>query len=205
MAILVADRHPLINDLLAARLREAWPGVRVVSAASVDEALTVANDHPDIDLALFDADLPGMGDLQGLGRFLSVHPRVRTGVLSDRVDRASCRKAMRLGAAGCLGKCEPVEALLSFVQRVSTDTACLPAPVVRIQATPDDLRLTGREAEVLDGLWRGKSNREIADELGVREVTVKMHLRRLYRTLDCRNRTEAVRVGLERGLLAQSA
>ena len=202
MSVLIADRHALITDLLSRRINDAWPGVHVLTAGSVGEALTVANDHPNIDAALIDTGLSGMGDLQGLSRFLQNHPNVRTGVLSDHVDRTLCRKAYRLGAAGCFAKSEPAEALLSFIAPINAGAIHLPT---LIQTSRDDLVLTGREAQVLEGLWQGKSNREIADGLGVREVTVKMHLRRLYRTLDCRNRTEAVRIGLERGLLARSA
>jgi DNA-binding NarL/FixJ family response regulator len=115
-----------------------------------------------------------------------------------------------MGAAGFVPKTISGDALIQAIRLMMSGEVYVPyALMTRTPAAPAesdaDEALSARETQVLDGLWRGLSNKEIARELNLQEVTVKLHLRRLYRKFECRNRTEALRIGLERGLLKNTA
>jgi DNA-binding NarL/FixJ family response regulator len=131
-------------------------------------------------------------------------------LLSGQSDRAVIEEGLRMGAAGFVPKTISGDALIQAIRLMKSGEVYVPyALMSRASEAPaapaEDDTLSTRETQVLDGLWRGLSNKEIARELDLQEVTVKLHLRRLYRKFECRNRTEALRIGLERGLLKNSA
>jgi DNA-binding NarL/FixJ family response regulator len=102
------------------------------------------------------------------------------------------REAMRLGAAGFCGKNEPPERLLQVLESVARGSMVFPLMDVTALKTDPLGALTPRERELLAELGRGRTNDEIANDLGVSLNTVKFHLRNLYEKLDVRNRAQAV-------------
>jgi DNA-binding NarL/FixJ family response regulator len=174
----------------------------------LDAALEQIDKHPDIDIALLDIVMPGMDGLEGLKRVKQRRPDLTTALLSGNASRTVVEEGLQLGAAGFVPKTISGNALIQAIGLMRSGEVYVPYALM--SARPDvaetkesegDAVLSQREKQVLDGLWRGLSNKEIARELDLQEVTVKLHLRRLYRRFDCRNRTEALRIGLERGLL----
>ncbi len=127
--------------------------------------------------------------------------------LSDEPGAASRLAAAGLRAWGLLGLDTGAAALAAAVRAVhaglivsAPGSAAGPSPIVRPPGEAP--RLTPREREVLDLLARGLSNKQIAWELGVSEGTVKYHVAALYAKLGASNRTEALRLGIERGVLS---
>jgi DNA-binding NarL/FixJ family response regulator len=113
---------------------------------------------------------------------------------------------MREGAAGFLPKTMPLHELEGAVKSLLVGERYVPsylmvkkdADVVQartIASAPGDM--TSRERQVLDELMQGWSNKEIANNLGITEITVKSHLMHLFRKINARNRTDAVRIGLQ--------
>jgi DNA-binding NarL/FixJ family response regulator len=214
MIPLIADDHDLFIDLLATHIVRTWPEAPVHKATSVDGALARLAEHPEIDIALLDIVMPGMNGLAGLTRIKQARPDLPVALLSGQSERAVVEDGLRLGAAGFVPKTISGEALIQAIRLMKSGEVYVPyalmsqAPAAAAEDAATDAgedALSPREAQVLDGLWRGQSNKEIARELDLQEVTVKLHLRRLYRKFGCRNRTEALRIGLERGLLKQAS
>jgi DNA-binding NarL/FixJ family response regulator len=210
MIPLIADDHDLFIDLLATHIGRTWSDSPVYKATDVDGALQQLDSHPEIDIALLDVVMPGMNGLDGLARIKQARPEMPVALLSGQSDRAVIEEGLRMGAAGFVPKTISGDALIQAIRLMMSGEIYVPyALMTRQPETPgesgDDESLSKRETEVLDGLWRGLSNKEIARELSLQEVTVKLHLRRLYRKFECRNRTEALRIGLERGLLKNTA
>lgn len=205
MVPLIADDHDLFIDLLTTHIMRTWPDSTVYSATSVDGALEMLEKHPEIDLALLDIVMPGMNGLEGLARVKAARPDLATALLSGNTSKAIIEEGLKMGAVGFVPKTISGEALIQAIGLMRSGEVYVPYSLMSApadEAEPaEDSTLSPREAQVLDGLWRGLSNKEMARELDLQEVTVKLHLRRLYRKFDCRNRTEALRIGLERGLL----
>jgi len=210
MIPLIADDHDLFIDLLATHIGRTWADSTVYKATDVDEAVKQLDAHPDIDIALLDVVMPGMNGLDGLQRIKQARPDMPVALLSGQSERAVIEEGLRMGAAGFVPKTISGDALIQAIRLMMSGEVYVPyslmtqAPEATVVAEADDT-LSTRETQVLDGLWRGLSNKEIARELNLQEVTVKLHLRRLYRKFGCRNRTEALRIGLERGMLKNSA
>ncbi|MBK1697470.1 response regulator transcription factor [Rhodovibrio salinarum] len=210
MIPLIADDHDLFIDLLATHIGRTWADSPVYKATDVDAALKQLDAHPEIDIALLDVVMPGMNGLEGLARIKQARPDMPVALLSGQSDRAVIEQGLQMGAAGFVPKTISGDALIQAIRLMRSGEIYVPyslmnRPAEHPQEPAGDDTLSTRETQVLDGLWRGLSNKEIARELNLQEVTVKLHLRRLYRKFECRNRTEALRIGLERGLLKNNA
>ncbi len=204
MRILIAEDHDLILEGLKVVLRRLGAEVTIRTCADFADALEAAK-RDDFDLVLLDRGLPGMNGVAGVGVFRGYFAKPRVAVLADRVRRPEVLEAVRHGAAGFLPTTLGAEALLSAVRLVLSGERYLPAELLAAEVLPrsgraplggaeDDpfQRLSGREAEVLERLLDGLTNKEIGRTLDIQEVTVKLHLRSVYRKLGVKNRAQAV-------------
>ena len=204
MRILIAEDHGLILEGLKVVLRRLGADVTIRTCADFADALEAAK-RDDFELVLLDRDLPGMNGIAGIGVFRGYFPKPRLAVLADRVRRPEVLEAVRHGAAGFMPTTLGAEALLSAVGLILSGERYLPAELLAAEVLPrsgrappggaeDDPfeRLSGREAEVLERLLDGLTNKEIGRALDVQEVTVKLHLRSVYRKLGVKNRAQAV-------------
>ena len=198
--LLLADDHDLVRETIAEFLR-LQGGFRVETAHSFDEAIAIAlNDGP-FDLVMLDYSMPGMDALSGLARM-----RAQTGfpvaILSGTATPDVARRALSSGAAGFLPKTLAPESLVSAVRHMLSGEVYMPLDFLKDAETPDiDVKLTPRERDVLQGITEGKSNKEIARDLDIQEVTVKLHVKTLSRKLGARNRTHAAMLGRDLGLM----
>lgn len=200
--ILIADDHALLRDTLAKTLRCAIDGAQVDTVATLPEAMEIANNGT-LSLALLDLRMPGMHGLEGLARFRAAHPDVPVGLLSGLAEMRHVEQAMKLGAAGYFPKTmgsqdfvEAVRAVLAGETFMPTGKDGAPLPAYNHNGDgawtgPGAPSFTPRERSVIDCLARGLSNKLIAHEMGIREVTVKMHLRHVCAKLGVTNRTQA--------------
>lgn len=204
--LLIVDDHPVVRDGLAAILGTQADFAVVGEASSGDEALAqYARLTPDV--VLLDLEMPGMDGIVVLQRLRQTHPQVRAVVFTafDTDDRIL--GALQAGAKGYLLKGAPRTELFNAIRVVHSGGTLL-QPVVASRlleqlASPDIFEeLTPREQVVLALLAQGKQNKEIAGELEITERTVKFHLSAIYGKLGAGNRTEAVTIALQRGLVA---
>lgn len=156
------------------------------------------------DILLLDWDLPDV-DVLFLLRQLRKRQDLRTILLTSDVEGGTLTEAVALGAAGALNLRTPTDVLVKCVRGVFAGEYWFPRDVTRtlLDAIPDtgekpepganaDARLTPRETDVMQAVARGKTNREIAEELKMSEHTVKQHLKRVFGKLEVSSRVELV-------------
>jgi len=197
--VLLADDHDLVRDTLAAYLRSEG-GVEVEVAGGFDAALEAVRGPRGFDLVLLDYRMPGMEALAGLAR-MQAEVRCPVAILSGTAPPEVARRALRAGAAGFLPKTLAPRALIAAVERILAGEIFAPQEFLESDLDPEaGVALTARERDVLTGVSDGKSNKEIARDLDIQEVTVKLHLKTLSRKLGARNRTHAAMLGRDLGL-----
>lgn len=205
MRILLADDHDLVRETVAAFLRSE-PDIQVDLARDLPHALETARSAAPYDLVLLDYMMPGMDRLTGLQVMKKALPGVPVAILSGAASQVLAEQALAAGAAGFLSKSMSTKSLLAAIRFMAAGEIYAPrpaaapsggsAPAVEAGKTP----LTGREMDVLRRLCQGLANKEIARDLGLQEVTVKLHVKTLYRKIGARNRTHAVLIAREMGV-----
>ncbi len=201
--VVVVDDHPVVRAGLVGLLSGEADLQVVGEAADGAAALAlVAEVLPDV--VLMDLRMPGVDGATATGTISTLHPQVRVLVLTTYESDTDILRAVEAGAAGYLLKDTPREDLIEAVRGVARGETVLAPSVARrlvAQVRQADQRLTPRELEVLAGVARGGSNGQIGAELFITEATVKTHLLRVFVKLGVDDRTRAVTVAMERGLL----
>ena len=193
MRILLADDHDLVRDTIAAFLTHEAPA-EVATAATLDEALDISAENGPFDLVLLDYAMPGMDGLSGLERMLEAAPGVPVAILSGIAANAVAEQAVASGAAGFVPKTLPSSEMVSAAKHMAEGKVFMPVEIMNL-ADGDGLpHLSKRESQVLSGICEGKSNKEIARDCNLQEVTIKLHARTLCRKLGARNRTHAAMI-----------
>ena len=208
--LLVADDHPVVRDGLVAMLSTQSDLVVVGEAATGAEAVErAAALAPDV--ILLDLEMPGMDGVEALRQIRAARPDAPVIVFTAFDTDERIVSAVRAGAQGYLLKGAPRDELFKAI-RVVSEGGSLLQPVVASkllqhmsqQATGRETSadsLTEREMEVLKLLAQGKTNKEIAAALVISERTVKFHVGSILSKLGAGNRTEAVTIAAQRGLV----
>jgi DNA-binding NarL/FixJ family response regulator len=200
IGLAVVEDDAVIRRSLTRIVDEA-PGRRCLAAcATGEEALKRLPDlHPDV--VLMDVNLPQMSGIECVRRLRERLSNTQVLMLTVYEDSDSIFRALRAGASGYLLKRSDPEQLLEAIRDVlhggSPMTSQIARKVVQTfrasgEAQDLSMKLTEREAEILDYLAKGYANKEIADKLNVTVPTVRSHLRSIYEKLHVHSRTEAV-------------
>lgn len=192
--IAIADDHPLIRAAMRDLLARLVPAPRIVEAADLPSVLALAEGDPAPDLMLVDLTMPGGHGLDGIRALRERAPHVPVAVVSADEDPATVQALLALGVAGFIPKSDAGDRVAHAVQLMLAGGNYVPLRLLGGggAAAADGPALTDRQRDVLRWLALGRSNKEIARELGISEGTVKVHLLSVFRTLGVRNRTEAV-------------
>ena len=201
MRLLLADDHDLVRETLAAfLLAEGFGVVRCV--ATLPEAVTALKEEARFDLVLLDYGMPGMNGLEGLARAREAAPGVPIAIITGTVQRELAEAALTAGAAGFIPKTLASRAMIAAVHLMASGDVF--APISLLLKEPEMAlalqTLTRRETDVLRGIREGKSNKEIARDLDLQEVTVKLHVKTLSRKLGAKNRTHAAMIARDAGM-----
>ncbi|MEL6264034.1 MAG: response regulator transcription factor [Pseudomonadota bacterium] len=203
MRILIADDHDLVRETLVAFL-EQEDGFTLTSASDLDTALAAIGAQGPFDLVLLDYGMPGMDGLAGLDRARTANGPGPVAIISGVADRAIAQEALDRGAAGFLPKTMTSKSMVNAVRFMAAGEQFAPLAFMTAEEpqaeNPLAARLSTREREVLAGLCAGKSNKEIARDLDLQEVTIKLHVKTLCRKLEARNRTHAAMIAKEAGI-----
>ncbi|CAN1549585.1 CitB Response regulator containing a CheY-like receiver domain and an HTH DNA-binding domain [Paracoccaceae bacterium] len=145
-----------------------------------------------------------MNGLAGLAAMRSARPGTPVAILSGSAPRSVAEQALAEGAAGFLPKTMSTRTLIAALRFMAAGEVYAPMAMMTERDAPGatlaGAQLTPRETEVLRLLCRGLANKEIARDLDLQEVTVKLHVKTLYRKIDARNRTHAAMIAKEAGL-----
>lgn len=197
--ILIVEDHTLVREAVAQTLRRLEEGVECVEARGADEALATLEAGGEWDLAVIDLMLPDMNGFSLLAVLAKRFPDVPAVVVSALDDPATVQRAMKGGASGFVPKSCSGDEMLKAVRTVLDGGVYAPP-----SATPEAGRrrgggpvqerfgLTAAQGRVMELLAQGKTNREIADLLGLSEGTIKVHMSAIFRALNVSNRSQAL-------------
>jgi DNA-binding NarL/FixJ family response regulator len=202
--LLVADDHPVVRDGLRAMLATQPDMELVGEAATGTQAVERARAlRPDV--VLMDLQMPELDGPAAIATLRDQAPEVRVLVLTTFGTDADITRAVDAGATGYLLKDAPREQLFGAIRAAARGEAVLsPSVATRVlgrMRAPAEEALSSRELEILGAVARGLSNKEIGRQLYVSEATVKTHLLRVFGKLGVDDRTAAVTVALERGII----
>jgi two-component system nitrate/nitrite response regulator NarL len=207
--IVIADDHPLYRDALATMFARAGDIEAIASVETLPAALEALG-ATDVALVLLDLNMPGMQGVSGVAQVRERFPDTRVAVISGSLGANQIREVLAAGASGYLPKTFTPDMILAAVRLMLSGAVYVP-PDVLVQAEDAGGRdprgaagaanLTPRELEVLRMLSKGSANKEIARAIGVAEVTVKLHTRRILEKLGVRNRAAAAALAVSRRLI----
>jgi DNA-binding NarL/FixJ family response regulator len=199
--VLIVEDHNVVRQGLVALINMA-EGIQVVGeAADGVEAIAQFRKHQP-DVTLVDLRLPKLGGVDVIQRVRSETPNARFVVLTTYDGDEDIYRALKSGAKAYLLKGMTSEELIRTIREVAGGRSHIPAAIAeRLAERMGTEDLTPREADVLEQIVNGKSNKEIATELDISEATVKTHINSLLSKLGVTDRTQAATAAIRRGLV----
>ncbi|WP_380057577.1 response regulator [Falsihalocynthiibacter sp. SS001] len=204
LRVLVADDHKMVLDMISSLLASE-EDIEVDVAQDFTAAIQKLNSGRPYDVTLLDFNMPGMVGIDGLRAALGESQGKPVAIMSGVATKENALEAISTGAAGFIPKTMHAKSLVSAVRFMAAGEVFVPN--VFLDASQDETKehplakdLSRREFEVLEGVCRGLANKEIARELDLREVTVKLHMKNLCRKVGANNRTHAAMIARDAGL-----
>jgi DNA-binding NarL/FixJ family response regulator len=213
LKLLVIEDHALVREGLVQTLRQLDAEVSVLEAADCEAGCSILGLADDFDLVLLDLALPGIDGLTCLTLLRQRHPGLPVVIVSAYDDTHTVNRALKAGAAGFVPKAYSGDRLLDALRKVLDGAIFVPEQTLPANhgvgiAVPaagkistGEIGLTGRQSDVLGLMVKGRSNRDIAELLGLSEGTVKIHITAIFKALGVNSRTQALvavaRLGLK--------
>ena len=201
--ILVADDHEMILDIARMYLDQQGD-MSVVTVPDLDAALNAFREEGPFDVVILDYQMPGMDGLAGLQKMVSLAGDLPVAIITGNATRNLMNQSLDAGAAGIISKSLPMRSLANSIRFIHSGETYLPLYLMQDEPNKkavDSGPFSGREMTVLGHLGEGRKNKEIASTLGLSEGTVKMHGMSICRKLEATNRTQAVVIARDMGLL----
>ena len=215
--VIIADDHALVRGGIAMLVNIISEKCNIIETNSYDRTIAALSETDNVDLVLFDLFMPGSKGIDGIRHICSKWPDVPIVLVTVEENSATIHKALQAGASGYIPKSSTPQITMSAIRLVlsggiylppsalntavgtsaQTEGTLLPNQSDQAQLQANS-KLTKRQCEVLDLISLGKSNKAIAEELGLTPGTIKMHMSRIFKVLDVSNRTEAARKYLGR-------
>ena len=214
LRILLGEDRELVLETLRPVIARLAPDVRLVECGSLASVLEAASAYDDWRLAILDLRLADMGGVEGLRTFRQRFPDIPLVALCCHCSPHEIIRAFQSGVFGFIPETLGSRSVEAALWLILSGQKYVPAHVLSIveryqpyltfdalddKTRPNRPTLTNREGEVLSALLEGLSNKGIARCLGIQEVTVKLHMRKIFRKLGVGNRAQAVRVAMQDG------
>lgn len=199
--LLTVDDHPIYRGGLAALIR-AYRDLKLIAEGSNGrEAIELYQIHrPDV--TLMDLSMPVMTGVEAIAAIVSEFPHARIIALTTWDGDIDIHRALEAGARGYLLKDVVSDEVAGAIRQVHAGGRAIPAEVAqRLAEFTPRIDLTERELEVLTYIAKGLSNKQIGAVLSIAETTIKVHVLHVLRKLEAADRTEAVTIGLQRGII----
>jgi DNA-binding NarL/FixJ family response regulator len=195
------DDHPLLREGIAAIINSQPDMLMVAQASTGREAIQQFRDHrPDV--TLMDLRLPDISGIDALIAIRSEFPDARIVMLTTFDGDVEIQRSLAAGARGYVLKNMPPKELAGVVRQIHAGRKQIPQQIAaQLAEHLSDEALTERERQVLRHVADGGRNRDIAEKLFISEETVKVHLKHVMEKLGARDRTEAVAIGVRRGII----
>ena len=202
--ILIADDHEMVLDVFAMYLSSA-PDMAVTTGKTLEEAVEhIASDGP-FDVVLLDLNMPGMNGVAGLRKAIKMNGGKPVAIITGNPTPRMLDEIMNAGSSGIVLKTTGVRSLANAIRFMHAGEHYMPLELVRERHNAGrqtkNGRLSDKEMMVLSYLAEGKQNKEIANDLKLAEPTIKMHVTSICKKLAASNRTQAVIVARDLGLI----
>jgi DNA-binding NarL/FixJ family response regulator len=196
MKVLIADDHDLVRDTICAFLESE--GFETTGVPDYTKALAHISRDERYDVVLLDYMMPGASGLDGLTKMIDAGNGTPVALLSGTASQTVVDAAMKNGASGYIPKSMPAKSMANAIRFIASGERYIPfgfdTPTARSPQGGNEHNLSDRELQVLMGLCEGKSNKEIARDCDLQEVTIKLHVKNLCRKIKARNRTHAAMI-----------
>ncbi len=205
LKLLVVEDHALVREGLVQTLHRLGNDVQIFEAKDCDCAGVLLEQEQDFDMVLLDLGLPGVDGLTCLGIIRQHFPATPVVIVSAYDDAHTVNRALKNGASGFVPKAYSSDRLIAALRDVLDGRIFVPEQLIPVsrdgdlphspiggEAYPSEFGLTERQTEVLSLMAHGKSNRSIAEQLGLSEGTVKIHITAIFKALGVSSRTQAL-------------
>jgi two-component system NarL family response regulator len=201
ITVLIADDHPVVREGIAAMLSRRPDMDVIAEVGDGQQAIDAYTElHPDV--VLMDLRMPTVSGVEAIRAIRASDEAARVIVLTTFDGDEDIYRALQAGAMAYLLKGTPREELLETVRAVAAGERRIPpevaAKLAERMTIPD---ITPREAEVLRLIAEGMTNRAIGQALSITEGTVKAHVNNILTKLNANDRTQAVTIALQRGII----
>lgn len=199
--VMSVDDHPLLREGLAALINHQPGMVLIAQAANAQEGIAQFRKHrPDV--TLMDLRLPDKGGIEALIAIRAEFPEAKIVMLTTFEGDVEVQRALEAGARGYILKSMEPKEIIEVILQVHAGKKRIPSQVAaQLAEHLSDEALTDREVEVLSQIAGGNRNRDIAEKLFITEETVKVHIKHIMEKLGASDRTQAVAIGLRRGII----
>jgi two-component system, NarL family, nitrate/nitrite response regulator NarL len=207
--ILLADDHAMVREALAQMLEHLDPNLRIQQARNVDEAKELLQADNDFSMVLLDYNMPGMSGASTITALKCTYPSLPIGVISGYVSSDEVEPLIAAGAVGVFPKAMSAPALLMALKLARSGQVFVPwsGDLARPAEPPEPGQsavplppISDRQKEVLVRVVAGAPNKEIARQLGLSEVTIKIHVASLCRKFGVANRTQLATAAMRAGV-----
>jgi DNA-binding NarL/FixJ family response regulator len=199
--VLSVDDHPLLREGISAIINNQPDMAMVALAASGQDALEQYRKHKP-DVTLMDLRLPDKSGIETMVAIRAEFPEARVIMLTTFEGDVEIKRALEAGARGYLLKSMPPKELVEVIRQVHAGKKRIPPQLAaQLAEHMSDEALTEREVEVLGQIAGGNRNRDIAERLFITEETVKVHIKHIMEKLGASDRTQAVAIGIRRGII----
>lgn len=198
MRVLIVEDHELFARALETVIAKLAPGAAVTLVASAELAAEALKEP--FELVLLDLGLPGRRGVAAFDLLQATATRAAIVLVSGAEPGPEIVTMIQRGARGFIHKRASVSELTTTLRFIVDGGTHVPPELLAIEA-PSQIAFTPRQTEVLRLLAKGSSNKEIADELGCAEATVRVHVSTIMRLLDVENRTQVATSAAARRML----